>query len=416
MKKNIRGLNYKFFKNTILLSSLGICAACNNNTVNKHNQENVKTSTPSENDNETYANNKNHAGERENNNFVVTLEDKKIHIEQDNEKEKVENLTLLKNFNSVRAKFLKAGHFLEINNFDNLYVSKDCLVFKILPNDMVVLVCIDKDLENVVVPEKVRIEGKTYFVTRIGNSAFMRWENIKYVNLPSSISYIGRGAFENCTNLQSILIPRKVSEIEDGAFENCTNLQSISIPNEITKIGLYAFQNCTSLESISIPNGIKRIYAGTFWGCISLKSISLPSYTHQIDDDAFRNCENLELERLPDSITDIGENAFMGCLKLKLTSLPRNLFRIKKCAFKDTGIEKITLPKILGELGDAAFEAPFIKKISQGENTWITDENINRAYGNQWDRVEEERIWDSLFREGVWILSPGLLDIKNYYY
>ena len=52
MKKSIKGLNYKFLKNIVLSSSLGISVACNNNTVNKNNHDNVKGGSSEDDDEE----------------------------------------------------------------------------------------------------------------------------------------------------------------------------------------------------------------------------------------------------------------------------------------------------------------------------------------------------------------------------
>ena len=74
---------------------------------------------------------------------------------------------------------------------------------------------------NVVIPEEVTDEDKTYKVTSIGNNAFCE-----------------------CTGLTSVTIPNSVTTIGDMAFEGCTYLISIEIPNSVTFIGIDAFQGC----------------------------------------------------------------------------------------------------------------------------------------------------------------------------
>ena len=220
MKKNIKGLNYKFFKNIVLSSSLGICAACNsNNTVNKHNQDNVKAPTP-------YATDANNANLAEGRVIysVFALDDKENFIEEDNEKEQIVKLDKIKGFSSTRANELNKEGRLKINDLENIY-SSDHFVFKIIPeyNTTVELVFLDVEedfkAENIKVPEKGRFESKTYFVTRIGDNACINCKNIKHVNCPSSISYIGEHAFENCKNLESV----SFYEIEENLVSDGKN-------------------------------------------------------------------------------------------------------------------------------------------------------------------------------------------------
>ena len=133
MKKNMKNFSYSLFKNIALLSSLEVCVSCsNNNSVNKHNQDNVKTGssedadaeitfTSAENDDET------NLAEIGVINSVVVLEDKNITPEEDSENEKVENLNQIENFRSRRANvnlkkmIRKIYIFLKINLFFKLY-------------------------------------------------------------------------------------------------------------------------------------------------------------------------------------------------------------------------------------------------------------------------------------------------------
>ncbi len=69
---------------------------------------------------------------------------------------------------------------------------------------------------DVVIPESVTYNEKTYPVTSIGEYAF-------YV----------------CSGLTSITIPNSVTSIGDWAFVYCTGLTSITIPNSVTSIGVY---------------------------------------------------------------------------------------------------------------------------------------------------------------------------------
>ncbi len=103
----------------------------------------------------------------------------------------------------------------------------------------------------VIIPEKIRHNGKTYTVISIGTEAFA-WhvEDISKIDMPSTITSIGARAFASCANLTSITIPDGVTSIEEETFSTCESLSSITIPNSIKMIKNSAFTNCKYLAEI----------------------------------------------------------------------------------------------------------------------------------------------------------------------
>ena len=96
---------------------------------------------------------------------------------------------------------------------------------------------------NIVIPEKVKHDGKTYNVTRIGKHAFCECTGVTNVVIPGSVTSIEDGAFAGCTGLTGIIIPENVATIGTSAFYGCTGLKEIAIPNGVTKIKSSAFKN-----------------------------------------------------------------------------------------------------------------------------------------------------------------------------
>ena len=97
----------------------------------------------------------------------------------------------------------------------------------------------------VVIPSSIKVEGKEYTVTSIGDSAFK-----------SSIS------------LTSVTIPNSLTSIGHWAFEDCHGLTSVTIGNSVTSSGARAFYGCSGLTSVTIPNSVTSIYECAFYGCI----------------------------------------------------------------------------------------------------------------------------------------------------
>ena len=158
---------------------------------------------------------------------------------------------------------------------------------------------------NIVIPESVSYNEKTYSVTSIGSSAF-----------------------SSCYRLTSITIPNSVTSIGSSAFSGCSRLTSITIPNSVTSIGQYAFFECQSLTSIDIPTGVTSISDGAFRGCSGLTSITIPNSVTSIGKTAFSLCSGLTSITIPNSVTNFyGGDAFYGCSNL--TSV---IWNAKNCA------------------------------------------------------------------------------------
>ena len=151
---------------------------------------------------------------------------------------------------------------------------------------------------DIIVPETVDWNERTFTVTAIGDHAFSQ-SDITSINMPSSVTRIESAAFSHCDQLDSIIIPNNVTYIGVIAFSGCENLKFISLHNNLETIKYGTFEECNSLKSIVLPENLKSIEGGS-----------------NITPGAFENCTNLSLVTLPGSLTNLGENTFNGCNKL----------------------------------------------------------------------------------------------------
>ena len=229
---------------------------------------------------------------------------------------------------------------------------------------------------DIVIPESVIYNDKTYIVTSIGTSAFESCNNLVSVTIPKSVKDINRYAFRYSGNLSSIIvspenpkydsrencnavietatdllivgcknttIPSNVIGIGDYAFAGCSGLTSLTIPSNVTSIGECAFEECSDLTSLTIPASVTSIGKRVFSNCGNLSSIVVDPENAKYDSRD--NCNAIiETEKnmviaackyttISSSVTSIDEYAFYQCPGLTSIEIPDNITTIGKGAF-----------------------------------------------------------------------------------
>ena len=82
----------------------------------------------------------------------------------------------------------------------------------------------------VTIPEKVTHDSKTYYVTAIGEYAFVGCTGLKGVNFASErTTSIGNYAFQGCNGLTSFVIPPHITSIGNYVFNACYGITGIVI-------------------------------------------------------------------------------------------------------------------------------------------------------------------------------------------
>ena len=167
---------------------------------------------------------------------------------------------------------------------------------------------------DVVIPEKIIVDGVEYSVTSIGFRAFAECKALTSVDMPS-VTSIDVQAFENCSSLTTVTMP-SVTSIGDGAFNGCSSLASVDMPL-VTSIGSVAFWVCSSLTSVAMPL-VTSIGVQAFENCSSLTTVTMPSVT-SIGDGAFHGCPIINLS-LPATLTSIGNSCFTDSREITLAA------------------------------------------------------------------------------------------------
>ena len=167
---------------------------------------------------------------------------------------------------------------------------------------------------DIIIPETVTWNDRTYTVTAIDNRAFYGAAGMTSITLPNTISTIGKSAFYKCTGLTSITIPESVTFIDEQAFRQCSSLDTLNF----NAISCQDFSQAGSLSPFyNIPNvnlgdKVERIPALFGYDFMDLKSLTIPNSVTYIGEFAFYYNFYLTSLHIPSSVTHIGNSALHG--------------------------------------------------------------------------------------------------------
>lgn len=152
--------------------------------------------------------------------------------------------------------------------------------------------------------------------------------------------------------LTNLIIPEGTKDLKTAAFANAAFLESVDIPASLNSVGYNVFENCRGLKNVNIHNLSKWI---TFDFCIRDSSKESVFYnTSPIFQAGQFTLDGTMIDKLeiPEGSKSISLGVFENCLQLKEIYFPEGFESISLCAFvKCPNISKITLscppPKLL---------------------------------------------------------------------
>ncbi len=138
---------------------------------------------------------------------------------------------------------------------------------------------------DVVIPETVSYNGKTYPVTSIDAVAFMHCRSLNSITIPNNMKRIE--SFQGCLALTAVHIKSLEAwckilfggssanplSFAGHLYQNGQEITELTIPESITTIGAFSFKGCKGLTSVTIPKSVMSVGLSAFEGCSSLTDV-----------------------------------------------------------------------------------------------------------------------------------------------
>ena len=185
---------------------------------------------------------------------------------------------------------------------------------------------------------------------------FEQNEHLDTLILPSSLISVGNNAFIRCEELKFLQLNEGLVLIQDMSFKGCRNLDTIILPNSLIKIGLSAFEDCDNIVQVSMSDHLELINDNAFANCVNIESIQFPSTLTYIGNNAFLNCPLSGSVEIPEGVERIGKNAFKGCTNINTIKIGDGTKIIGESAFENCyALRKVFVGSGLEEVCNRAF-------------------------------------------------------------
>lgn len=249
---------------------------------------------------------------------------------------------------------------------------------------------------DVVIPKTVSLNGKSYPVRKIGNSAFGSAFDVSSIDIPEGVTEIEDGAIRGAGAV-TIRIPSTLERLAAGSISSCSKLSSIvispdnplyssvdgaaviidkkkgellkafnisAIPASVRTVAGGALGGVKT-DTLFIPSSVESIgqkaLAGSSIGCIVIDPANrvydaTPGLNCIVEKKTGRLVAGTEgMTEIPENVREICNDAFNGIKLGDSIILNERLKRIGDRAFYGNSFKSVRIPAGVREIGEKAF-------------------------------------------------------------
>lgn len=176
---------------------------------------------------------------------------------------------------------------------------------------------------DLVIPETVDIDGKTYTVKAIGMFALTWTDGIPdftSVVIPDTVTHIGASAFDWQTKIKTAKLPNSLEFIGWSIFNGCVGLESYTMNGAGDRFTIY---NDDVNGAMAIYDTERKILSNYTRGSLAA-TFTMPSDMREIEGFAFAYSNLINLT-IPEGVIALGDNAFAFSENLCTINLPSTL-------------------------------------------------------------------------------------------
>lgn len=178
-----------------------------------------------------------------------------------------------------------------------VFAEADGLIYYIEQAPFATVVDIADSATDVVIPEKVTINGVEYDVyPKLSKYPIYSYLGIAGYTDAADIYCLVEPTYPDevlCNGNQTLksLNTGPITNIDGYFFKNYTALESVTMP-DVTNLGVESFRGCAAIENVEVPN-VLYLHKSCFRDCTSLKNCVLPSVS-EVEPYIFRDCTSIE--------------------------------------------------------------------------------------------------------------------------
>ena len=160
------------------------------------------------------------------------------------------------------------------------------------------------------------------YIKKYAESMFKGCTALESVTVSSELKELGRYVFSNCTALSSlsdgsitqagaIFLPEGVTSLGQEVFYNCDSIKYLSLPSTVTYLGPSIIRDSAALEFVDFnhnTNAINFDNWGHFNSCPSLKAVAFSDGIKVLNNRVMNNCGNLQAVYLPLNLEQMNTN------------------------------------------------------------------------------------------------------------